>query len=122
MKDERLGTKRRQLFIPPHYFVTALYIQCARSLCQELGVADDDRLTHGGTLGFGNCFQHYLRTDAGRITHRNPHPRSGSYRLRSFVLASFHLMTVVAVTPPPEKRSDFRDVRVIVVDARHLRL
>ena len=49
--------------------ITALQIESARGVGQQLRVADDDGNADALNFFFGNCLEDYFRTNPGRVAH-----------------------------------------------------
>jgi hypothetical protein len=82
MEDYGLSTVIGKALIPADYLITALQVENARVVGEQLCVADDNRLTDASDFFFGNRFEHHLGSDARWITHSDTYARSGTVSAR----------------------------------------
>src|ERR1041384_687794 len=81
--DNGFGNLIWEFFVLADDVVTALQIECARRVGQQLCIADDYRYANSSDFFFGYGFQYYLGTDTGWVTHRNADTWQNSPRSRS---------------------------------------
>src|SRR6267143_6343092 len=124
MEDDGVGILIRKTFVPADNLISALQVERARVVSEQLRVTYNDWLTDVALFFFSHGLEHHLRTDSRRVAHGDADPRSraGSAGIRRTLKLIIHRSKRTAhrqtLCPPvrPE-RLTFDDGRHCVFNA-----
>src|SRR5712671_751828 len=92
MEDDGVGIPIRKTFVPADNLISALQVERARVVSEQLCVTYNDWLTDVAHFFFSHGLEHHLRTDSRRVAHgdANPRSRAGSARIRRTLRLIIH--------------------------------